>query len=157
MNEHTKGVRDSAANGVSGQRRRVRVLFGDWVGHFDLLFSRDFLGERLLSRYDFEVVRVASGDDVLREVETGTYDLIVLFLNNIIMPKDDHRDLLVSLVRKINQQCGKSILTLCGAWQDTAFAEEVTGAGADFLFFVPLDAQEWNAAIECCLGGSGEI
>ena len=156
MNEHTKGVRDSAANGVSGQRRRVRVLFGDWVGHFDLLFSRDFLGERLLSRYDFEVVRVASGDDVLREVETGTYDLIVLFLNNIIMPKDDHRDLLVSLVRKINQQCGKSILTLCGAWQDAAFAEEVRAAGADFFFLVPIDEHEWQAAIECCLGGSGE-
>jgi DNA-binding response OmpR family regulator len=157
MKEHTEGVGDSAANGVSGQRRRVRVLFGECLGDFDLLFSRDFLGERLLSRYDFEVVRVASGDDVLREVGTDTYDLIVLFLNNIIMPKDDPQDLLVSLVRMIKQQCGKPILTLCGAWQDTAFAEQVTAVGADFFFHIPCDAQEWNAAIECCLGGSGEI
>ena len=153
MKEHTEGVGDSAANGVSGPRRRVRVLFGESGGDFDCFFSRDFLGERLLSRYDFEVVRVASGDDVLREVETGTYDLIVLFLNNIIMPKDDPQDLLVSLVRMIKQQYGKPILTLCGAWQDTAFAEEVSAAGAAFFFGLPFDTQEWNAAIECCLAG----
>ena len=154
MKEHTEGVGDSAANGVSGPRRRVRVLFGESGGDFDCFFSRDFLGECLLPRYDFEVVRVASGADVLREAETGTYDLIVLFLNNIIMPKDDPRDLLVSLVRRIKQQCGKPILTLCGAWQDTAFGEEVTAAGAAFFFDVPFDAQEWKAAVESCLAGN---
>jgi len=157
MKEHTNSVRDSAANGMSGQRRRVRVLFGEWVGDFDFFFSKDFLREHLLSRYDFDVVRVASGADVLREAEKGTYDLIVLFLNNIIMPKDDRRDLVVSLVRRVKQQCGKSILTLCGGvWRDMAFAEEVRAAGADFFFRVPLDAEEWNEAIEFCLAGNSD-
>ena len=112
------------------------------------------MGERLLSRYDFEVVRAADGLEVLSEAETGTYDLIVLFLNNIIMPKGDSRDLIVNLVRRVKQQCGKPIITLCGAWRDTAFAEEVRAAGADFFFLVPFDAQEWSAAIECCLASN---
>jgi len=154
MKEYKKGVRDSAANGMCGQRRRIRVLFGDWVGDFDLFFTEDLLGQRLLSIYEFEVVRVAHGTDVLHEAETGTYDLVVVFLNNIIIPKGDPRDLLVSLVRRVKQQCGKPIIALCGAWQDTDFAEEVTAAGAAFFFDVPFDAQEWKAAIESCLAGN---
>jgi tetratricopeptide (TPR) repeat protein len=143
-------------NGVSGQRRRVRVLFGVRGGNFDFFFSKGFLREQLLSRYDFEVVRVASGADVLREVETGTYDLFVLFLNNIIMPDEGRHDLLVSLVRRIKQQCGKPIITLCSVWRDTVFTEEVRAAGIDFFFLVPFDAQEWNAAIERCLAGNSK-
>lgn len=153
MKEHTKGVRDSAANGASGQRRCVRVLYGECLGDLDCLLTEEFLHERLLSRYELEVVRVADGLDVLREAETGMYDLIVLFLNNIIMPKGDPRDLIVSLVLRVKQQCGKPIITLCGLWQDTTFAEEVRAVGAAFFFGLPFDTQEWSAAIECCLAG----
>jgi tetratricopeptide (TPR) repeat protein len=129
------------------------VLYGQCDGDLDCLLTEEFLHERLLSRYALEVVRVADGADVLREAETGKYDLFVLFLNNIIMPKGGHRDLIVGLVRRVKQQCGKPIITLCGLRRDAAFAEEVTAAGADFFFLVPFDAQEWSAAIECCLAG----
>jgi len=154
MKEHTEGVGDSAANGASGQRRRVRVLFGECLGDFDCFFTEDFLGERFASRYDLEVVRAVDGLEVLSEAETGTYDLIVLFLNNIIMPKGDPRNLIVGLVRRVKQQCGKPIITLCGLWEDTVFAEEVRAAGADFFFGLPFDTHEWTAAIECCLAGN---
>jgi DNA-binding response OmpR family regulator len=129
------------------------VLYGECGGDFQFLFTKDFLGERILSRYDLAVVWAPDGLGVLREAETGKYDLIVLFLNNIIMPKGDPRDLIVGLVRGVKQQCGKPIITLCGAWQDAAFAEEVKAAGADFFFGLPFDAEEWNAAIESCLAG----
>jgi len=109
-----------------------KVLVAD-----DDAFIRKLLNE-FLSFYEYNVECVGSGEDALRLIETGHYDILI---TDYMMPGINGAE----LIRQIrNQNLSLPIIGISGSVDEKDFLS----AGANFFMPKPLELTELKYAIE---------
>ena len=123
-------------------------------------FLVDFLS-RLISevtgdRCDLKVSVTTYAEELLDLAKRHSFDLFVLFLNNIIfpdrnLPGENRVRRALSLVIHLKARYRKPIICLYGWPKDPSYGRQAELAGADFVFRAPCEKEPLKEAVEKCL------
>jgi hypothetical protein len=130
----------------------------------NVLISEEFLQEPIRQiiedvikgKWSLRAVTSTYADEIHRQSEETKFALFVLFLNNIIFPKDnfpsEHRFYkALRMVSQLKTRYKRPIIAFYGRPDGLEYGEKAKLAGADFVMRAPCGVSEIREAIEECL------
>ena len=116
----------------------------------------DIVKDLIEDKYDLKTTKTIYADELMKLTRHHTFDLYVLFLNNIIfpsvnLPAESRIKKALWLVTHLKAKYKKPIIGLYGWPNNLTFRRQAKKAGADFVFQVPCPIDSFKEAIEKCL------
>ena len=137
----------------SKNKRPVHVFISE---EFLAELFAELISEVTHDRYDPKVSVTTYADELLNLTKRHSFDLFVLFLNNIIfpdrnLPPENRLRQALSLVIHLKARYRKPIICLYGWPDNPSYGRQAMLAGADFVFGAPCKKEPLREAVEECL------
>ena len=132
------------------------------VGHQNELLVQSWMPffNSLLRGFEVKLKQASRFYELQNEVGGTTYDLYILFLDNILVPKaesvESMRTKILDLDAVIKTK-SQAPVAVCSNFDDAVLKDRVGFAGADFFFVVPVELEDLRPAVQTAVSISGKV
>lgn len=129
-------------------KREIRVLIGNFEPNFDHMLSV-IITKPLGGKYDLSVVTARDGDEVLKLAKKHSFDIFVLWLNNIIFRKrnftfEERIENVLQIIAQLRATYEKPVIAMSTLWaEDSPYVKRAKVAGVSCYLTLPFKPEEF--------------